>query len=855
MSLQLASLLGDRHQQSGSKLLLVGQHMCYHRGRESRRLDGVASHCPPSNLRQALTRMVCAPYRHQYTGVARGSHRPLDDVSLPIASHRFAPLGHAEGRSPVKRSTRYGERDYAFGQVMLTLRMSIGLTRVGLADLLGVSRRAVGDWEAGLSYPTAEHLKQLIALGVRASAFPDGREAEEIRALWKAAHQKALLDERWLAALLGRPRPALTLPPLAPIEEPRPDDVPEPALGRRVDWGDALDVPIFYRRAWEVATLEQWVVEEHCRVVSVLGMGGIGKSALSVSLMHRVAPHFEVVLWHSLRDAPGCSALLDDCLQVLAPQPLPDLPASLEGRLHLLMEQLRARRVLLVLDTLEMLLEEGEGTGSMRAGFEGHARLLRRMGETAHQSCLLLTSREKPTDLMPLEGSRSPVHAVRLAGLDGRAGRQLLEAKDVAGTAHDRERLVEVYRGNPPALKIVAHTIVELFGGEIVPFLEQGEVVFGGVRELLAEQFARLSAVEQSVLLWLAILREPVSLEELLAVFSTPRPPVQVLEALERLGRRSLIEHGQRAGSFTLQSVVLEYATARLIAEAASEIEQGRLACLIEHGLEQATAKEYVRQTQQRLLMAPLLAELRNVYPQRAALEQQLFAQLSQLRARADYAQGYGPANLVALLGLLRGDLRGLNLSQLSLRGVYLQGVQMQDATLAGALMRESVFTETFDAIWAVAISRSGQYWAAGSKRGEVRVWCEAGQTLHLAWQAHTDFVWALAFSPDERTLASGSWDGSVKLWDVASGTLLWSGWHTKGTTWLAFSPDGGLLANGGLDATVRLWDAKLGTPLEELPHPGAVLSLAWSPDGRLLASGDVTGTLRLWERQPTGPA
>ncbi len=169
----------------------------------------------------------------------------------------------------MKRSTRYGERDYAFGQVMLTLRMSIGLTRVGLADLLGVSRRAVGDWEAGLSYPTAEHLKQLIALGVQQQAFPDGREAEEIRALWIAAHQKVLLDERWLAALLGRPRPALTLPPLAPIEEPRPDDVPEPALGRRVDWGDALDVPIFYRRAWVVATLEQWVVEEHFRALDL----------------------------------------------------------------------------------------------------------------------------------------------------------------------------------------------------------------------------------------------------------------------------------------------------------------------------------------------------------------------------------------------------------------------------------------------------------------------------------------------------------------------------------------------------------------------------------------------------------
>ena len=34
---------------------------------------------------------------------------------------------------------------------MLTLRTSIGLTQAGLADLLGVSRKAVGGWEADLT--------------------------------------------------------------------------------------------------------------------------------------------------------------------------------------------------------------------------------------------------------------------------------------------------------------------------------------------------------------------------------------------------------------------------------------------------------------------------------------------------------------------------------------------------------------------------------------------------------------------------------------------------------------------------------------------------------------------------------
>src|SRR3989441_7276869 len=149
----------------------------------------------------------------------------------------------------------YGERDYAFGQRILTLRTALGLTQAGLAQLLHVSRRAVTEWEGGLSYPKAQHLQQLIALGVRASAFAAGREAEEIRTLWHAAHQKLLLDEAWLAALLGRPHPALTLLPAVPLEESQRGEVPtaQPTPGRRVDWGEALAVPSFYDREGEVA--------------------------------------------------------------------------------------------------------------------------------------------------------------------------------------------------------------------------------------------------------------------------------------------------------------------------------------------------------------------------------------------------------------------------------------------------------------------------------------------------------------------------------------------------------------------------------------------------------------------------
>ena len=167
----------------------------------------------------------------------------------------------------------YREQDYAFGQAMLSLRISLGLTQAGLAEFLGVSRKAVGGWESGGNYPKAEHLKALLTLAVQQGTFPADREAEEMRAFWKAAHQKVLLDESWLAALVSQhPRPlARMVPPSIEMPADAPPALAAPASGPRVDWGEALDVPSFYGRQGESASLAQWVVQEGCRVMSVLG--------------------------------------------------------------------------------------------------------------------------------------------------------------------------------------------------------------------------------------------------------------------------------------------------------------------------------------------------------------------------------------------------------------------------------------------------------------------------------------------------------------------------------------------------------------------------------------------------------
>src|SRR5262249_35184698 len=160
----------------------------------------------------------------------------------------------------------------------------------------------------------------------------------------------------------------------------------------------------------------------------------------------------------------------------------------------------------------------------------------------------------------------------------------------------------------------------------------------------------------------------------------------EMLEAVEALRRRSLVERAETPGvaAFTLQSLVLEYLTEQLVEIVADEIGRGQPTVTVEQPLIQAQARDYVRQTQERLIGAPILQGLNARYAEPGA-EDRLLALLEAWRGQPAAEQGYGPGNVVNLLRLLRGDLRGINLSRLSVRQAYLQGVDAQDASLVGA--------------------------------------------------------------------------------------------------------------------------------------------------------------------------
>ncbi|MDZ7962854.1 MAG: NB-ARC domain-containing protein [Aulosira sp. DedQUE10] len=626
-----------------------------------------------------------------------------------------------------------------------------------------------------------------------------------------------------------------------------PPSIPQlkPQTSHRVDWGEAVDVSVFYGRAEELTKLTQWVVQERCRVVALLGMGGIGKTSLSIKLVQQIQDQFDYVIWRSLQNAPPIQEILAESIKFLSHQQQVDIPNDSDDAISLLIDYLRSSRCLLILDNAESIFQTG--ALAYREGYEAYGELLRRIGGTSHQSCLILTSREKPPEIAASAGETLPVRAMQLTGLKAVDGEEIFHTQGLSGTDAEQIKLLEFYKGHPLALKIISTTIKELFDGIISDFLAQDTIVFGGIRELLNQQFHRLSELETEVMYWLAINREPVGISELRDDIVALPSQSNLMEALQSLARRSLIEKSNAL--FTLQPVVMEYLSDRLIAEVSENIINGEIAFANRYAVMKATAKDYIREAQIILIVKPLAERLLDRLGNQKKVETQLTEIIATLQSKYPQQPGYIGGNILNLLCYMQTDLYNYDFSDLGLWQAYLKGANLQKLKLTNAAIERSVFTDILATIFSVAFSPNGKIIATGDANGEIRLWqIDDGQQI-LTCKGHTGFVRSVAFSPDGQILASGGVDQTVRLWSVNDGKCIQTlHGHSDRVESIAYSPNGQLLVSGSVDQSLRIWSIHDGNCLQVLQgHTHDIWSVAFSPDSQTVASGSFDETVRLW--------
>jgi len=340
------------------------------------------------------------------------------------------------------------------------------------------------------------------------------------------------------------------------------------------DLGDAPEPNLFYNRTAELTTLENWILGR-TRLITILGLSGIGKTALTLQLISQIQHEFDYIIWRSLRNSPPLASLQTDLIKFLSQQqetnpPNPPLsrggeeiqplsPPLSKGGLGGVINYLRSHRCLIILDDIQTIFSSQQLAGNYQPGYENYGAFFKQITESSHNSCLILLSWEKPREIAALEGENRPCKSLQLNGL-GPEAKEIFREKGLAEPEKWSEPS-DLYRGNPLWLNIVATLIQDLFGGSVSEFLSYDTLFLGDLESLLHQHFDRLTASEQQAIAWLANTPEPADISKIPE--NLQLSPPELLKVMQSLGRRSLVETVKQNGRshFTIWPVIREYIT------------------------------------------------------------------------------------------------------------------------------------------------------------------------------------------------------------------------------------------------------------------------------------------------------
>jgi hypothetical protein len=257
----------------------------------------------------------------------------------------------------------------------------------------------------------------------------------------------------------------------------------------REDWDKIFEIAPERITDWSVYD-DRWVgrkklvgdltkkIRNNCRLLLLLGITGIGKTALAEKVADSVQSRFGKILRVNFdsddnpRDFVGIASRwleeLGESLLIEDKQPM--------AILKRLVNQLREERILVLIDSLEALLTENEdGWGDFKDEwwtkfFEDFLAI------TSSQSVLIVTSQDLPTKIQSL-ASRYPniYHREILHGLLDDEQVALFEkvGLDVSLTSEDRPilmRIGKIYHGHPLMLRVLSGEIVEFFASNARAF-------------------------------------------------------------------------------------------------------------------------------------------------------------------------------------------------------------------------------------------------------------------------------------------------------------------------------------------------------------------------------------------------
>ena len=624
----------------------------------------------------------------------------------------------------------------------------------------------------------------------------------------------------------------------------------QPIITKRQDWGLAPEVNQIYGREVELQELEESIIKDKCRVVALLGMGGLGKTALAIKLGQKLQENFDYVIWKSLNYIPSLETILDEILSFLESQKILISSHNKNQKNLQLVKLFKQHRCLIILDNAESITDIDK---------EQYSNLLKLIGSTLHQSCLILTSREKSQEITLLEADGQPIIGLQLKPLDIESIKQIKNIRFLSGTEKEWQEFVERFYGNPQMLKLAASNITEVFGGDISQCLKSSP--FNGISNLIEEHFDKLSEVEIDILYSLAIYRCPVKLYQFQNDLLTSVQNSQLLNAIKSLKRKFLIESSEEA-TYTLHPLIMEYLANKIIEQAFNEIQNLDINMLSRYPLVIATAEYSFRDKPRYHIIKRLQKGLLSYFGNFHEIHNRFREILDIYRNNNDVRTRFLASNIIRLSRKLDSEklssnLENYNFSGYIIRLCSLRNLKLHETYFNHTHFIDSLFVDNFSHVLSVSISPDNKLLAISDIEGQLYIWkMDRENNIKLTFfgifKGHFKWLRSIAFSPNNKIIASGGEDTTVRLWDIETQKCLevLEG-HLDRVRKVIFSPDGNILASCGDDRTIKLWDVNHKDLITTLTgHEDRVRGIQFSSDGKFIITASEDNTVIIWDSE-----
>jgi predicted ATPase len=286
-------------------------------------------------------------------------------------------------------------------------------------------------------------------------------------------------------------------------------------------------------RRTELRQIDALLARDECRIVTVCGPGGIGKSRLARAAVAAAAGRFEPICWVEMSDLADASLVVARLADTLGLA-----PGDAADALQPVSQTLRGRRALLVFDNSEHLVEL--------------PALIERLVLACPEAKVLLTSRARlalPAEwLVPLQGLTAPdadetepdvVRTFDAVRLFERRAAAALPAFDPARNALDVAALVRALEGAPLAIELAAAWVRMLPVADIRREIERSLDLLEGVqhaadrhrsvRACFDHSWRLMTALEQRCLTQLTVFAAPFAREAAAQVAHASLPVLAAL--------------------------------------------------------------------------------------------------------------------------------------------------------------------------------------------------------------------------------------------------------------------------------------------------------------------------------------